>query len=58
MTPEEGKKEMVFQMSMSAARRMLEQRLISREEYLQFNDKMTQKYKPIIGTLFSDINLQ
>ena len=58
MSQEEGKREIVFQMTMSAARQMLEKGLISEEEYKQFDTKMQQKYIPIFGTLFSDINLQ
>lgn len=58
MNQEEGKREIVFQMTMNAARLMLEKGLITKEEYLQFDTKMKQKYKPIIGNLFSNIDLQ
>lgn len=58
MTQEEGKCEIIFQMTMSAARRMLEKGLISEEEYKQFDTKMQQKYLPIFGTLFSNIDLK
>lgn len=57
MIKEEGKREIVYQMTMSAARQMLEKGLISEEEYKQFDTKMQAKYRPIIGTLFSNINL-
>ena len=57
MSYEEGKNEIIYQMTMSAARQMLEKGLISEEEYKQFDAKMQQKYSPIFGTLFSDINL-
>ena len=53
MSREEGKREIVFQMTMSAARQMLEKGLISEDEYKQFDTKMQQKYCPIFGTLFS-----
>ena len=57
MSCEEGKLEIIYQMTMSAAQQMLEKGLISEEEYKQFDTKMQQKYNPIFGTLFSDINL-
>ena len=50
MSQEEGKREIVFQMTMSAARQMLEKGLISEDEYKQFDTKMQQKYCPIFGT--------
>lgn len=58
MSYEEGKREIIFQMTMSAARQMLEKGLISEEEYKQFDTKMQQKYNPTFGTLFLNINLQ
>ena len=58
MSYEEGKREIIYQMTMSTARQMLEKGLISEEEYKQFDTKMQQKYSPIFGTLFSNINLQ
>ena len=57
MSQEEGKREIVFQMTMSAARQMLEKGLISEDEYKQFDTKMQQKCRPIFGTLFSNIDL-
>lgn len=57
MKQEEGKREIIFQMTMSAARQMLEKGLISEDEYKEFDTKMQQKYQPIFGTLFSNINL-
>ena len=57
MSYEEGKLEIIYQMTMSAARQMLEKVLISEEEYKQFDTKMQQKYSPIFGTLFSNIYL-
>ena len=44
-------------MTMSAARQMLEKGLISEDDYKQFDTKMQQKYRPIFGTLFSNIDL-
>ena len=50
MSQKEGKREIIYQMTMSAARQMLEKGLISEEEYKQFDTKMQQKYSPIFGT--------
>lgn len=52
MTREQGRKEVVYQMTMSAARRMLEKGLITEEQYQKYDTKMRQKYAPIIGTLW------
>ena len=57
MSQEEGKREIVFQMTMSAARQMLEKGLISEDEYKQFDTKMQKKYRTIFGTSFSHIAL-
>ena len=56
--PEKGDGEIIYQMTMQAAREMLRQELITREEYLQFDTKMRQKYAPVFGSLFSDIDLK
>ena len=57
MTKDQGRKEIIYQMTMSAARQMLEKGLISEDDYKQFDTKMQQKYRPIFGTLFSNIDL-
>jgi len=57
MNKEEGRREIVYQMTMTAVRKMLEEGLILREEYEKFDTKMRQKYEPIFGRLFSDLNL-
>ena len=58
MTPTEGRNELIFQMTMSSAKQMLEKGLITEQEYKDFETKMEQKYSPLFGTLFSNINLQ
>ena len=58
MTKEEGRKEIIFQMTMSSAQRLLDLGYISREEYIQFDTNMRAKYSPIFGSLFSDIDLK
>ena len=57
MNKEEGRNEIVYQLTMTAARKMLEQGLISREAYEQFDTIMQHKYSPVFGTLFSKIDL-
>lgn len=57
MTQEQGKREIVFQMTMSAARELLGKGLITEEQYVEYYTKMREKYHPIIGTLFSEIDL-
>ena len=50
-------KEIAYQMTMNAARKMLTDGLISEDEYRAFETKMSAKYCPNIGVLFSDIDL-
>ena len=57
MSKEEGRREIVYQMTMTAARKMLEEGLVTREAYEKFDTNMRQKYEPIFGSLFTDINL-
>lgn len=57
MNKEEGRREIVFQMTMTVARKMLEKGQITREQYTEFDTKMQQKYNPIFGSLFSNLSL-
>ena len=57
MTKDQGRKEIVYQMTMSAVRQMLEKGLITDEQYQKYDTKMRQNYAPIIGTLWSEIDL-
>ena len=57
MTQEQGRKEIVYQMTMSTARRKKEKGLITEEQYQKYDTKMRQKYAPIIGTLWSEMDL-
>lgn len=47
--------EKLYQATMSMVRRMLEKRLISEEEYRQIDTMFLEKYRPVFGTLFSEI---
>lgn len=57
MSKEQMKREKLYQTTMSMARRMLEDGLISKEEYGIIDTKMQEKYHPTLGTLFADIDL-
>ena len=49
--------ERVFLLTMSAAKKMLREGIITPDEYREFETNMIQKYKPKFGDLFSNINL-
>ena len=57
MSKEEGLREMTYQMVMRASWKMLQSGLLSEDEYLAFEAKIREKYRPVIGVLFSDIDL-
>ena len=47
--------EKLYHATMSMVRRMLEKGLISEEEYRQIDTMFLEKYRPVFGTLFSEI---
>ena len=55
MSQEEGKREIVFQMTMHYVRKMLEKSLISQQEYDAIDTIMRQKYRPIFVTFMEQI---
>ena len=57
MSREEGKCEIIFQMTMHYAKQLVAKGLLSEEEYVKFDTKMQQEWQPKIGGLFSNINL-
>ena len=57
MTKEEGRREIVYQMTMNVVRILMEEQCITKEQYKQFDEIMRQKYKPIFGGLFTNLNL-
>lgn len=57
MNKEEFRNEKLYQITMHIARQMLAEGLISEKEYRQIDTLFTEKYKPILGTLFADIDL-
>ena len=54
MSREELKAEEAYQATMVIARRVLEQGLISQDEYHAFDMKMLEKYKPTYGQILAD----
>ena len=57
MSKEEFRNEKLYQTTMHLARKMLDEGIISEEEYRQIDTFFLVKYKPVFGTLFSDISL-
>ena len=57
MSKEQMKREKLYQITMSMAKRMLDDGLISKEEYAIIDTEMKEKYRPTLGTLFADIDL-
>lgn len=57
MSKEEFRNEKLYQTTMHLARKMLSDGLISEDEYRQIDTIFLEKYKPVFGTLFSDISL-
>lgn len=57
MTKDEFRREKLYQTTMSLSRKMLEEGIISEEEYRQIDTIFLAKYQPVFGTLFSDISL-
>ena len=54
MSKEELKAEKSYQVTMTIARRALEQGLISQDDYRAFDTKMAEKYKPTYGQILAD----
>lgn len=50
-------REMTYQIIMKNMKKMLIKNLISRDEYMDFESKIKEKYKPIIGPIYSEIDL-
>ena len=57
MSKEEFRNEKMYQTTMHLARKMLEEGIVSEEEYRRIDTIFLDKYKPVFGTLFSDISL-
>lgn len=57
MSKEEFNNEKLYQATMYIARKMLNEGLITEEEYRQIDTIFLEKYQPTLGTLFADIDL-
>ena len=57
MSKEEFRNEKLYQTTMHLVRKMVGEDIISEEEYRQIDTIFLEKYKPVFGTLFSDISL-
>lgn len=53
MGKEEIQNEKMYQISISIAKSMFSQGVISQESYCILQDKLLEKYRPILGTLLS-----
>ncbi|MDB6823544.1 SHOCT domain-containing protein [Bifidobacterium longum] len=51
MNDEQFEREKLYQASMEMFRAMLEQGLVTEEEYAVIDARMREKYSPVIGTL-------
>lgn len=57
MTKEQFQREKMYLTTMTIARNLLKNEIISEVEYHEIDTKFTNKYRPSLGTLFSDIGL-
>jgi hypothetical protein len=57
MRKDEFRNEKLYQTTMSIARTMLKEGIVSEEEYRRIDTIFLEKYRPVFGTLFSDISL-
>lgn len=57
LSKEDFRNEKLYQTTMHLARKMLEEGIISKEEYRRIDTIFLEKYHPVFGTLFSDISL-
>lgn len=55
MSKEQMRQEKLYQVTMSMVRKMLAEGLITEEEYRQIDTMFLEKYRPLFGTLFSEI---
>ena len=55
MTKEEFRNEKLYQATMHMVRNMLEEGIITEEEYHRVEEIFIKKYRPVLGKIFSDI---
>jgi len=54
MNEEQFEREKRYQATMNMFQAMLKAGIITREQYVIIDTKMLEKYKPLLGTLFSE----
>lgn len=57
MSKEEFRNEKLYQTTMHLARKLLDDGVITADEYRQIDTIFLEKYQPVFGTLFSEIPL-
>ena len=57
MSKDKGRREIVFQLTMTAARKLLERGIVGEKEYRKLDALMREKYAPVFGGLFSSLDL-
>lgn len=57
MNEEMFEAELLYESSLSIAKTLLEKGLLTEEEYRVIDTKLQEKYRPVIGTLFSENDL-
>ena len=57
MTDDQFRAEKQYQSSLSIAKSMFEKSIITPEEFALIDEFLLEKYKPLLGTLFSHIIL-
>lgn len=57
MSKEDFHNELMYQTTMHFAREMFKEGIINKEEYKQVSDFFIEKYKPIFGSLLSDLDI-
>jgi len=57
MSEEQFKRDKLYLATMHLAKNLLNQGIISKKQYGEIQDKFTNKYKPSLSTLFTQIDL-
>ena len=58
MTKEQLKSEAMYQATMHIAMKMVDEGIINDSDYRKVEDIFVEKYKPLIGKLFSSLDFQ
>jgi hypothetical protein len=55
MTKEQFRNEKLYQATMHLARKMVDQGILTEQEYREVDEIFLEKYKPVFGSIFTDI---